>query len=286
MKDLKRELIDQKTIEHLIRQAFDEDIKDGDITTDAIIDKGRKADAVWKAKAQGIVAGLDIAKAVFCALDAELEWSPEVEDGGKVEAGKLIVEMHGSCRSILTAERTALNIVQRMSGIATRTHRLVQAIADYPTKILDTRKTVPGLRKLDKYAVEAGGGTNHRMGLFDMAMIKDNHIVAAGSIQKAVEMVRKKNPKVKVEVETTTIEQVNEALAAGADVIMLDNMSTDLMKEAVALVSNRAKTEASGNITLQRVQEVAATGVDYISVGALTHSVKAFDISQQLQRIY
>ncbi|HKK44944.1 MAG TPA: carboxylating nicotinate-nucleotide diphosphorylase [Balneolaceae bacterium] len=283
---LQMEIPERKVIDELIQRAFEEDIKSGDITTDAIINKGRQADAVWCTKEQGIIAGLDIAKAVFRALDPKLEWHPKVEDGDHVASGQLIVEISGSCRAILSAERTALNLAQRMSGIATKTHRLVEAIAGYPAKILDTRKTVPGLRQLDKYAVVAGGGTNHRMGLFDMALIKDNHIVAAGSIAKAVEMVQTQHPNVKIEVETTSLDEVNEALSAKADLIMLDNMNTDMMREAVTLIDGKAKTEASGNITLQRVKEVAKTGVDYISVGALTHSVKAFDISQTLRKIY
>jgi len=284
MNDLKPKLIEQNVVDELIRWAFEEDIKDGDITTNAIFDEDQQANAVWRTKQPGIVAGLDVARAVFQALDAELEWFSKVEDGTRVKAGQRIVEMQGSCRAILTAERTALNLAQRMSGIATRTYQLVNAISDYKAKILDTRKTVPGLRQLDKYAVVAGGGTNHRMGLYDMALIKDNHIVASGGIETAVKMVRNQHPEVKIEVETTSLEEVKEALSVGVDIIMLDNMSTALMKEAVALIGDKAKTEASGNITLQRIKEVAQTGVDYISVGALTHSVEAFDISQQFKK--
>ncbi|MGD8746841.1 MAG: carboxylating nicotinate-nucleotide diphosphorylase [Balneolaceae bacterium] len=286
MNDLPTVLIDKKVIDKLIDQAFKEDIGSGDITTNAVIDEGCRADAIWKAKEAGIVAGLDVARAVFRALDPNLDWEPRVEDGTRVKVGQELVLMHGSCRAILTAERTALNIVQRMSGIASKTRHLVDAVAEYNTRILDTRKTVPGLRELDKYAVAAGGGMNHRMGLYDMAMIKDNHIVAAGGIRKAVKMVRESNPGVKVEVETTTLDEVDQALAAGADIIMLDNMSTEQMAAAVKTIGDRAKTEASGNITLARVKEVAKTGVDYISVGALTHSVEAFDISQELQKNY
>lgn len=209
-----------------------------------------------------------------------------MKDGSEVGRGDEIVKMKGTCRAILTAERIALNIAQRMSGIATETSRYVQAIKDFPAKILDTRKTVPGMRKLDKYAVVVGGGTNHRMGLFDLAMIKDNHIVAAGGIKGAVQNVRERHPEIRIEVETTTLKQVKEALSAGADIIMLDNMDIGAMQEAVSLIDNKAETEASGNITLENVREVAQTGVNYISVGALTHSVKAFDISQQIQKIY
>nr|NIT57892.1 carboxylating nicotinate-nucleotide diphosphorylase [Fodinibius sp.]NIV12756.1 carboxylating nicotinate-nucleotide diphosphorylase [Fodinibius sp.]NIY26474.1 carboxylating nicotinate-nucleotide diphosphorylase [Fodinibius sp.] len=176
----------------------------------------------------------------------------------------------------------ALNIAQRMSGIATMTHQFVDAVSNYAVQILDTRKTIPGFRQLDKYAVKAGGGTNHRMGLYDMAMIKDNHIIAAGSIAKAVSDVRNANPDITIEVETTGIEEVQQALSAEADIIMLDNMGIEEMKQAVEIIGTKAESEASGNVTLETVKDVAATGVDYISVGALTHSVKAFDISQSL----
>lgn len=274
------------TIEALIDRAFEEDVQSGDVTTNAIVDESSRAEAVWESKEKGIVAGLDIARMVYEKLDPQLKWQPHVKDGEEVESGTELVTMTGSCRAILTAERIALNIAQRMSGIATMTCRYVDAIGDPPTKILDTRKTVPGLRLLDKYAVMAGGGTNHRMGLFDMAMIKDNHIVAAGSIKKAVSKVRNAHPEIEIEVETTNLEQVKEALSAGADIIMLDNMSPQKMKVAVSFIGGKAKTEASGNITLETVREAAGTGVDFISVGALTHSVKAFDISQQLQRIF
>lgn len=276
---------DSQIVENLIKKAFDEDVHTGDVTTNAIVDKSAGAEAVWISKEKGIVAGLDIARKVFEQLDPQIKWNNLVEDGNKVNAGDRIASMQGTCRAILTAERIALNIVQRISGIATMTSKFVEAVEPYNAKILDTRKTVPGLRQLDKYAVKAGGGTNHRMGLFDLAMIKDNHIVAAGSIAKAVNKVRSKEPDIRIEVETTTIEEVKETLTSGADIIMLDNMSSDMMSDAVALIDGRAKTEASGNITLKRVREVAKTGVDFISVGALTHSVQAFDISQQIQKI-
>lgn len=273
-------------IEALIDRAFEEDVQSGDVTTNAIVDESSQAEAVWKSKEKGIIAGLDIARMVFEKLDPQLEWEPHVNDGDEVESGTELLTITGSCRAILTAERIALNIAQRMSGIATMARQYVDAIGDLDTKILDTRKTVPGLRLLDKYAVVAGGGTNHRMGLFDMAMIKDNHIVAAGGIEEAVLKVRNANSEVQVEVETTNLEEVQEALSAGADIIMLDNMSPQKMKEAVSLIGGQAKTEASGNITLDTVRKAAETGVDFISVGALTHSVKAFDISQELRRIF
>lgn len=277
---------EQSTINNLIARSFKEDLSSGDVTTDAIVEDSVRAKAVWISKDEGIVAGLGIAQKIFQELDPQVKWNPNVIDGDIVAKGSELVELEGSCRAILSAERIALNIVQRMSGIATKTHHLVEAIASYPAQILDTRKTAPGLRLLDKYAVAAGGGTNHRMGLYDLAMIKDNHIVVAGSIAAAVKKVRSKNPDIRIEVETTSLNQVTEALEAGADIIMLDNMSTDKMEEAVSLIGKKAATEASGNITRETIQSVAETGVDYISVGALTHSVEAFDISQQVQKIY
>ncbi len=272
-------------IQDLIDRAFQEDIFDGDVTTNAIVDETQQARAVWVAKESGIIAGLDVAKQVFEYLDPLVEWDPNVEEGTSVDEGSEIVTINGQARALLTAERIALNIAQRMSGIATMTRKFVDAVNEYPAKILDTRKTVPGFRELDKYAVKTGGGTNHRMGLYDMAMIKDNHIVAAGSIGKAVTKVQKENPDIKIEVETTSLSEVDEALAAGADVIMLDNMSIEQMNKAVKIIGSKAKTEASGNVTLDTVKEIAVTGVDYISVGVLTHSVKAFDISQCLTYI-
>jgi len=269
-------------IEELINRAFKEDISDGDVTTNAIVDEMQRAQAVWIAKEQGIVAGLDVAKQIFEHLDPKIRWDPNVRDGTPVDKGSEILIIKGKARALLTAERIALNIVQRMSGIATKTRQFVNVVEGYSTRILDTRKTVPGFRKLDKYAVKAGGGTNHRMGLYDMAMIKDNHIIAAGSIAKAVSDVRNTNPDITIEVETTRIEEVQQALSAKVDIIMLDNMGIEEMKQAVEIIGTKAESEASGNVTLETVKDVAATGVDYISVGALTHSVKAFDISQRL----
>ncbi|WP_445666730.1 carboxylating nicotinate-nucleotide diphosphorylase [Fodinibius sp. AD559] len=286
MKDVETTLEKNDAIEALIERAFEEDVRSGDVTTDAVVDEGCQAKAVWIAKEEGVIAGIAVARRVFEKLDPQIEWSPHVDEGEKVSKGTPLVTIKGSCRAILTAERIALNIAQRMSGIATTTRQYVEAIGELDTKVLDTRKTVPGLRLLDKQAVAAGGGTNHRMGLFDLAMVKDNHIVAAGSIAAAVQGVRTNAPAVRIEVETTCLEEVKKALAAGADIIMLDNMSIAMMKKAVELIDGKAETEASGNITLDRIKEVASTGVDYISVGALTHSVTAFDISQQLQEIY
>lgn len=280
------EVSDKDWLDDLIDVALAEDIGSGDVTTKAIIGDQEKAKAVWVAKQDGVVAGLDAAKFVFQKLDEDIEWNPLFEDGDPVKNGDTIVEFTGNCRSILTAERTALNIAQRMSGIATKTFEIVQELDGFSTKILDTRKTVPGLRRLDKMAVKAGGGTNHRMGLYDLAMVKDNHIQSAGSISNAIERVRTANSDVKIEVETTNLAQVQEALDAGADIIMLDNMSIDQMHQAVIKIGDSTETEASGNITQNNIREVAETGVNFISVGALTHSVKAFDISQRITEIF
>lgn len=278
-------MIPEEAINFLIDQAFKEDIGSGDVTTDAIIDEHAQAEATWTAKDKGVIAGINVAGQVFERLDPDLQWMPEAEDGEYIATGTEIVAMRGRGRAILTAERIALNITQRMSGIASKTRQFVEAIKGLDTQILDTRKTVPGLRLLDKYAVKAGGGQNHRIGLYDLAMIKDNHITAAGNISQAVRKVRSRHPDMKIEVETTTLRQVKEALSVHADIIMLDNMSPGLMRKAVEMIGDQAKTEASGNITLQNVRKVAETGVDYISVGALTHSVEAFDISQNLQQL-
>lgn len=276
------EILTEDLVGELIGRAFEEDIGSGDVTTNAIIDPETVAEAAWTAKDDGVVAGLEIAGSVFRKLEAELEWKTNVSDGNKITAGSVILEMKGKARAILTGERTALNIVQRMSGIATETERYTNRLKDYKTKILDTRKTAPGLRLLDKYAVKMGGGENHRMGLYDLAMIKDNHIIAAGGIANAVERVRRAQPALKIEVEVKSLKEVKEALTAEVDIIMLDNMSVSLMSRAVNIIDDQALTEASGNITLENLRDVAATGVNFISVGALTHSVKAFDISQNI----
>lgn len=267
----------------LIELAINEDIKGGDVTTDNLISEGLNKKAIMVAKAEGIIAGLPVAEIVFKKLDSNIKWIPKKKEGDKVQAGEIIVEFSGSYRALLTGERTALNFLQRMCGIATISNKYAQEIKDFNTKILDTRKTLPGFRLLDKYAVRTGGASNHRVGLYDMVMIKDNHIQVAGSITNAVNSIRKKiSPEIKIEVETTTIEQVEEALHAGADIIMLDNMNIKDIKKAVTLINGKAKIEASGNITLQRLKEIASTGVDFISSGALTHSVKALDISQKI----
>ena len=276
--------LSEKFIDRVIDQSIDEDLGSGDITTNAVVDPELKAKAEWISKEEGVICGLLIAKKVFQKLDREIEWNPLKKDGEHVSSGEQIVTFNGNCRAILSAERTALNFAQRMSGIATQTHLGVKLLEGYKTQIVDTRKTVPGLRELDKYAVVSGGGKNHRMGLYDMAMVKDNHIVAAGGIIKAVKLIRERNPDVKIEVETTTLDQVAEAVEAGADIIMLDNMDTDKMRRCVKASAKLKPLEASGNITLDNVFEVAKTGVERISIGALTHSVKAFDLSMRFSR--
>ncbi len=276
--------LDFETIKPIIDYALNEDIGSGDITTNSIIPGDLTTRATMLAKAPGVVAGLQVAEYVFKSLNPDIIWNPFIKDGDKVKKGDLIVEVKGSYRALLTGERLALNFLQRMSGIATMTSCFVEAVEGLGTKVLDTRKTVPGLRLLDKYAVKTGGGTNHRIGLYDMALIKDNHIKVAGGILNAVEQVRKHvSSGIQIEVETTTIEEVRQALEAKADIIMLDNMSTDTMAECVRIINKQAKIEASGNMTLERLKEVASTGVDFISIGALTHSVTALDISMNIE---
>ncbi len=275
---------DLKSIDPILELALREDIGDGDITTNSLIPVEAKTSATLTTKASGVIAGLEIAEQVFRKLDPNIIWKNFVDDGDFVEKGTLIAKIEGSFRALLTGERTALNFLQRMSGIATATSTFVNAVKESDTKILDTRKTVPGLRLLDKYAVSLGGGTNHRIGLFDMVMIKDNHIKVAGSITHAVNEVRARiNPTIKIEVETTTLNEVQEALAVNPDIIMLDNMDNTTMNKAVKLINHKAKVEASGNMTIQRIRDVAATGVDFISIGALTHSVTALDISMNIE---
>ncbi|MBN2635433.1 MAG: carboxylating nicotinate-nucleotide diphosphorylase [Prolixibacteraceae bacterium] len=272
-----------KSAEVLFDLAYAEDIGDGDITTNNLIPPEQNKTAILVAKEEGVIAGLPIAEMVFKKFDKDIEWNVKIPDGSKVSAGDILVEFKGNYRALLTGERKALNFLQRLSGIATYANQCLKEIEGYKVEILDTRKTLPGYRYLDKYAVRMGGASNHRFGLYDMVMIKDNHIQVAGGIIKAVEAIRKHIPKsIKIEVETTTLEQVKEALEAQVDIIMLDNMSSQMMSEAVEIINKRAKIEASGNMTIKRIRKVAATGIDYISIGALTHSVKALDISQRI----
>jgi len=272
-----------KSAEVLFDLAYAEDIGDGDITTNNLVSPNTSKKAVLVTKEEGVVAGLPVAEMVFKKFDPEIIWDVKIPDGSKVKPGDILVEFTGNYRALLTGERKALNFLQRLSGIATYANKCMKEIEGHNVEILDTRKTLPGYRHLDKYAVRMGGASNHRFGLYDMVMIKDNHIQVAGGIKEAVEAIRSKIPKsIKIEVETKNLEEVQEALDADVDIIMLDNMRSKLMKEAVELINGRAKIEASGNMTLKRIRKVASTGVNYISIGALTHSVKALDISQRI----
>ncbi len=272
--------IDWDMIDAIIQNALNEDVGTGDITTDTIFPSDAKCEAQIVAKENGVIAGIPISKRVFNNLDQDAAFVNEREDGDHVVPGEEILRIKGTVRAVLTGERLALNILQRMSGIATATSQYVDALKGFKTKILDTRKTAPGLRVLDKYAVLAGGAQNHRFGLYDLVLIKDNHIDFAGGISNAVEIVRSKyQNKYKIEVETSTIDEVKEAISSRADIIMLDNMSISMMKEAVGIINGQALTEASGGITLSGITDIAETGVDYISVGAITHSSPALDIS-------
>lgn len=263
----------------LIEQFLAEDVDGGDITTDSIIDGQDKSEAVIVAKEDGVIAGHRLARGVFQALDPEIVYNERKSDGSFVRTGDTVVRISGKTRAILSGERTALNILQRLSGVATTTRRFVDQIAGNKAKILDTRKTTPGMRVLEKYAVRMGGGDNHRINLNDMALIKENHITAAGSIHKAVQSVRKAFPDRPVEVEVRNMDELEQALREPVDRIMLDNWSTEEMKKGVARVDGRVELEASGNMSLERVREVAETGVDLISVGSITHSYKSLDLS-------
>lgn len=277
-------MVKEELIEALIDLAIEEDIASGDISTDAIIPVESKAAALMTAKADGVISGLEVIRKVYERFEDDFEWKPFVKDGDKVRKGDKILEIKAGYRTLLYGERLSLNILQRMSGIATATAAYVAELEGFHTVILDTRKTAPGMRILDKMAVKDGGGHNHRMGLYDMVMLKDNHIKIAGGIPQAVAAAKRNLPlSVRLEVETTNIDEVRQAVEAGADIIMFDNMDNASMAEAVKLIGGRAKTEASGNMNIQRLKEVAATGVDYISVGALTHSVKALDISMNIE---
>lgn len=276
-------MLNLRSLDPLINLAFEEDIGIGDITTEATVPPAQKGIGTLLAKSNGSVAGLPVAERVFAKLDETLAFRAFVADGDAVKAGTPIAEVQGSAKTILIGERTALNFLQRLSGIATLTAQFVEAVAGYDTKIVDTRKTAAGWRAVQKYAVRVGGGHNHRFGLYDGVLIKDNHIVAAGGIGNAVQRARQVVPHTaKIEVEVETLEQVDEALEAAADILLLDNMPPSLMKAVVQAVGDRAVTEASGGITLDKVKTVAAAGVDLISVGALTHSAMPMDISLTL----
>ena len=275
-----------KTTLKLIKNALQEDVKSGDITTKATISKSKKAIGEFLVKAEGIIAGLEIAKAVFKSVDPKIKFDIKIKDGSKVKYGDVAAVVSGKAQSLLTAERTALNFLQRMSGIATSANNYSEMVKHTKAKVIDTRKTVPGLRTLDKLAVKLGGCANHRIGLYDMFLIKDNHIEVAGSITKAVETCVKYNKKhrtkFKIEVETKNLKEVEEAIKTKTDIIMLDNFDIDEMKKAVKIINGTSKIEASGGVNLETVKSIAETGVDFISVGALTHSVKALDISLEI----
>lgn len=267
-------------LESIVRRALDEDIGDGDVTTLCTLPVDAVAEGSFYAKQAGVVAGLEVARLAFSLVDERVRFFPRVADGDRVARGDVIATVTGPARALLSAERVALNFLQRMSGIATMTRQFVDAVGGSSAVILDTRKTVPGLRLLDKWAVRLGGGQNHRAGLYDMVLIKENHIAAVGSISEAVARVRAGDERARaIEVEVTNLNELEEALSLDVDRIMLDNMSLAEMREAVHLAAGRVPLEASGNVSLDNVADVAATGVGYISIGMLTHSVKALDIS-------
>lgn len=269
----------------VISQALSEDLGNGDVTSEAIIPADAAATAEIRAKQDLVLAGIDISREVFRFLDPAITFEALAGDGDRVTTGTVLARVVGRTRVLLAGERVALNLLQHLSGIATLTSRYVAAVSGTKARILDTRKTLPGLRALEKYAVTVGGGRNHRFGLYDGILIKDNHIAAAGSITKAVESARKKaHHLLRIEVETKNLEEVREALAAQADGIMLDNMSVELMTQAVQMIGGTALTEASGNVTLETVRTIAETGVDFISTGSITHSAPAADISMKILR--
>ena len=270
----------EQDIDAVIDAALREDMPEGDVTSESVIPNSAVSEAVFLAKEDGVLAGLAIARRVFEKIDPAVEFTGKLEDGAAFRRSDILACVEGPTVALLKGERTALNFLQQLSGIATVTRGFVDAVAGTKAKILDTRKTTPGLRLLEKYAVRAGGGTNHRLSLSDMVLIKDNHLRHVGSVAEAVRRARAAvRPGVRIEVEAADLAQVRDALAAGADMIMLDNMSLEMMREAVAIAAGRVPLEASGNMTLDRVRAVAETGVDYISVGALTHSARAVDIS-------
>lgn len=266
----------------VVARALAEDVGSGDVTTAATVPEGARARATITQKAPGVVFGLDVAEQVFRQLDPSISFERLVEEGHWRERGP-VLRIEGTARAILTGERTALNFLQRLSGIATLTARHVRAIEGTEVRILDTRKTTPGLRTLEKAAVAAGGGTNHRTGLFDAVLIKENHVAIAGGVGEAVRRARAAAPELPLEVECRTLKEVDEALSAGARWILLDNMTPAQLRDAVALVAGRAELEASGGVTLRALPEIARTGVQFVSVGALTHSASALDLSLILE---
>jgi nicotinate-nucleotide pyrophosphorylase (carboxylating) len=273
-------MIQNIRLKRLIRNALDEDIGSGDVTTSAVLIGNEDGLARAETKEDIVVAGIEVFREVFFLVDSDLRFASSFNDGSEAKKGEVLAEISGCMKNILMAERVALNFLQRMCGIASMTRRFVEKVNGTKAKIIDTRKTTPCLRDLEKYAVRMGGGFNHRFGLYGGVLIKDNHIRAAGSILNAVKGVRNRvPPTLKVEVEVKSIEEIKEAILADVDIIMLDNMDTEKMKRAVTIINGKALVEASGNVTLSRVREIAETGVDFISVGALTHSASSADIS-------
>ncbi len=276
--------LDKFYLHDVVMNALKEDMPLGDITTDNIIGEDDNSNAEFLAKQDAVIAGLDVVRYVFEILDGRVKFTPLIKDGDSVKHGDIIARVSGPTRALLKGERTALNFLQRLSAIATMSNRYAMKVKELPVKIADTRKTTPGLRLLEKYAVNAGGGSNHRFSLSDGVLIKDNHIAAAGGITNAVNRVRANIPHtVKIEVEVESLEEVQEALDCKADIIMLDNMTNERMTEAVGLINKRALVEASGNITEETIYDVARTGVDIISIGKLTHSANSVDISMNIE---
>ena len=272
-------------IDELIKKAITEDINYIDVSSAYLFGDDDRTEAYFVSKADGVLCGIEVALRVFSLLDNTLEYKLYKHDGDEIKAGDLIAEFSGKTLKLLEGERTALNLLQHMSGVASMTNAAVKAIEGTDSTIADTRKTLPGLRAIQKYAVTCGGGHNHRYNLSDAAMLKDNHIDAGGGITKTVKALRAKiGHTVKIEVETRTLDEVREAVEAGADIIMLDNMSLETMQEAVSIIDGKALTEASGNVTLENIKTVAEAGVNIISMGAITHSVKAFDISMRIKK--
>jgi len=269
-------------IDRIIEAALKEDMPDGDVTSESLIPPESVSKAILLSKEDGVLAGMDVAARVFWKIDPQVEFKKNVEDGSSIKVSDTLAQIEGPSISLLKGERTALNFLQRMSGIATLTHKFVTSIEESTTQILDTRKTTPSLRSLEKYAVKMGGGTNHRLNLSNMVLIKDNHLKIVGNISEAIKRARETvGPDIKIEVETTTLEEVKEATRSGADMIMLDNMSPERMRAVVDWVNGRIPLEASGNVKLSTLKEIASSGVDFISVGSLTHSYQSLDISME-----
>ncbi len=277
-------MLDPSVYQDIVRRALDEDVRGGDITTEATVDAAQTARGVFIVKADCVIAGLEVAFEAFRQLDPQVRIERVRSDGDACRSGDVVATIAGSARALLVGERTALNFLQRLSGIATRARLFVDAAGGRIT-VLDTRKTTPLLRALEKYAVRAGGASNHRVGLFDAILIKDNHIRLAGGVGAAVARTRARWPDAPIEIEAETLAQVDEALAAAVETILVDNMSTDDIRRAVARVNNRAAIEISGGVTLERIPELAATGARFVSVGALTHSAPAIDISFEIDTI-